>query len=96
MGFLGESAPPTSCLGVPIGAGTRSPPEFSGSQWPNPKREFLSFGTEKLGTGTAVNPNTEKYMDDLNPVIESIEWRGTADGKMIFEDTTKKIFNLKL
>ncbi len=44
MGFLGESAPPASCLGVPIGAGTRSPPEFLGSRWPNPKREFLSFG----------------------------------------------------
>ncbi len=43
MGFLGESASPASCLGVPIGAGTRSPPEFSTSRWPNPKREFLSF-----------------------------------------------------
>ena len=43
MGFLGESAPPASCLGVPIEAGTRSPPEFLGSRWPNPKREFLSF-----------------------------------------------------
>jgi len=28
MGFLGESASPASCLGVPIGAGTRSPPEL--------------------------------------------------------------------
>jgi len=28
MGFLGESAPPASCFGVPIGAGTRSPPEL--------------------------------------------------------------------
>ena len=43
MGFLGESAPSASCLGVPIEAGTRSPPEFLGSRWPNPKREFLSF-----------------------------------------------------
>ncbi len=43
MGFLCESVPPTSCLVVPIEAGTWSPPEFSGSRWPNPKREFLSF-----------------------------------------------------
>jgi hypothetical protein len=43
MGFLGESAPPASCLRVPIEAGTRSPPEFLWSRWPNPKREFLSF-----------------------------------------------------
>ena len=43
MGVLGESAPPASCLGVPVGAGARSPPEFLESQWPNPKREFLSF-----------------------------------------------------
>ncbi len=35
MGFLGESAPPASCLGVPI--------EAVGSRWPNPKRDFLSF-----------------------------------------------------
>ena len=26
-----------------IEAGTRSPPEYLGSRWPNPKREFLSF-----------------------------------------------------
>ena len=47
MGFLGESALPASCLGVPIGAGARSPPEFLESQWPNPKREFLSFHGNK-------------------------------------------------
>ena len=47
MGFLGESAPPASCLGVPIGGGTRSPPEFSGSRWLNPKREFLSFSSNR-------------------------------------------------
>ncbi len=40
MGFLDESAPHGR---VPIGASTRSPPEFSGSQWPNLKREFLSL-----------------------------------------------------
>ncbi len=40
MGFLGESAPPASCLGGPIEAGTRL---FSGSRWPNPIREFLSL-----------------------------------------------------
>ena len=47
MGFLGESAPPASCLGVPVGAGARSPPEFLESQWPNPKREFLSFASHR-------------------------------------------------
>ncbi len=30
MGFLGESAPPASCLTDPIGAGTRSPPVVVG------------------------------------------------------------------
>lgn len=54
------------------------------------------FGTEKPGTGTAINPKTGQYMDDIKPVIESIEWLSQADRRMIFEETAKKVHNLKL
>ncbi len=52
------------------------------------------FGTEKPGTGTAIHPKTGKYMDDLKPVIESIEWLGEKERKMIFEDNAKKVYRL--
>ena len=54
------------------------------------------YGTEKPGTGTAIHPDTGKSLDDLKPVIESIEWLSDADRKAIFEENTKKLFNLKL
>jgi predicted TIM-barrel fold metal-dependent hydrolase len=54
------------------------------------------YGTEKPGTGTSIHPDTGKYLDDLKPVIESIEWLSEADRKAIFEENTKKLFNLKL
>ena len=40
--------PPPAALGVPIGAGKRSPAEFQGSRWPNPKGEFSSFYGESV------------------------------------------------
>jgi 4-oxalmesaconate hydratase len=54
------------------------------------------FGTEKPGTGTAVHPKTGKYMDDLKPVIESIEWLGQKERKMIFEENAKSVYRLGL
>ncbi len=50
------------------------------------------FGTEKPGSGSAVDPNTGKWLDDLRPVIESIEWLSDQDKKNIFEDNQRKVF----
>lgn len=58
--------------------------------------ERCMYGSEKPGTGTAVHPDTGKYMDDLKPVIESISWLSDADRKGIFEENAKRLYNLKL
>jgi 4-oxalmesaconate hydratase len=50
------------------------------------------FGTENPGTGTAIDPATGKYMDDLKPVIESIEWLSEDDKRKIFEQNARDIF----
>lgn len=54
------------------------------------------YGTEKPGTGTAVHPDTGKYLDELIPVIESIEWLTESDRKAIFEGNAKRLYNLKV
>ena len=52
------------------------------------------FGTERPGTGTAKDPQTGRSMDDLKPLIESIEWLSEQDKKKIFEDNANKLFRL--
>lgn len=52
------------------------------------------FGTERPGTGTVVDPDTGRSMDDLKPLIESIEWLSDEDQKKIFEVNAKKVFKL--
>jgi 4-oxalmesaconate hydratase len=55
------------------------------------------FGTEKPGSGSAIDPANGKWLDDTKPVIESIEWLTDQDKKNIFEDNAKKVFpRLKL
>ena len=51
------------------------------------------FGTENPGTGTAIDPNTGTYLDDLRPVIESIDWLSTADKQKIFEQNARSLFS---
>jgi 4-oxalmesaconate hydratase len=52
------------------------------------------FGTERPGTGTAKDPKTGKWLDDIKPYIEGIEWLSDADKKKIFEDNARKLFRL--
>lgn len=52
------------------------------------------FGTERPGTGTATDPQTGRHMDDLKPVIESIEWLTEKDRKKIFEENARAVFKL--
>ena len=52
------------------------------------------FGTERPGVGTAKNPETGKWMDDVKAYIDSFDWLSAEDQKLIFEDNAKKVFKL--
>lgn len=54
------------------------------------------FGTERPGTGSVMDPQTGRYMDDLKPVIESIDWLREQDRKKIFEENARKLFKLSV
>jgi OH-DDVA meta-cleavage compound hydrolase len=56
----------------------------------------IMFGTECPGTGSHLNPETGRSCDDVRPSIENIEWLSAADKKMIFEDTARTVFKLKV
>ncbi len=49
------------------------------------------FGTENPGTGSYKDPKTGKMLDDLKPVIESLDITD-QDKKNVFEDVAKKVF----
>jgi 4-oxalmesaconate hydratase len=52
------------------------------------------FGTERPGTGTAKDPDTGKWMDDVLPYIEGIEWLSKEDKRKVLEGNAKKIYRL--
>jgi OH-DDVA meta-cleavage compound hydrolase len=52
------------------------------------------FATECPGTGSATNPDTGRYMDDIAPMIKDFAWLSAADKKAIFEDNARKLFKL--
>ncbi len=62
--------------------------------WATPDR--CLFGTERPGAGTAKDPVTGHWMDDIRPLIEAIPSLSPADKKKIFEGNARKVFNLAL
>jgi 4-oxalmesaconate hydratase len=52
------------------------------------------FGTERPGTGTSLDPKTGRWMDDIKPLIEDIEWLTAGDRKRIFEDNARELYHL--
>lgn len=54
----------------------------------------VMFGTEKPGTGSGTDPSTGKDLDDLKPVIESIDFLTEEDRHKIFEQNVRKLYNL--
>jgi predicted TIM-barrel fold metal-dependent hydrolase len=50
------------------------------------------FGTEKPGSGSAINPDTGASFDDLKPVIEEIGFLTAADRELIFEGNARIVF----
>lgn len=55
--------------------------------------ERVLFGTETPGRGSF--KYEERMLDDLRPVVESIDWLSAAQKKMILEDNARRVFNLK-
>jgi OH-DDVA meta-cleavage compound hydrolase len=54
------------------------------------------FGTERPGVGTAKDPKSGKWMDDVKTYIDGFDWLSAADKKTIFEDNAKKLFRLSV
>ena len=53
------------------------------------------FGAERPGTGSEIDPDTGRSMDDIKPLIDDIDWLTEADRKMIYGDNAKAVHNLK-
>lgn len=51
------------------------------------------FGTEKPGSGSAVDPESGKSFDDVRPVIESIGSLTEADKTAIFSGNARQVFS---
>jgi 4-oxalmesaconate hydratase len=50
------------------------------------------FGTERPGSGSAMNPDTGHHFDDLKPVIDKIDFLSDADREAIYEDNARTVF----
>lgn len=50
------------------------------------------FATEAPGIGSGVDPETGRYMDDLRPVVESIEWLTDEQRGWVFHDNAERLF----
>jgi len=50
------------------------------------------FGTERPGSGSAMNPDTGHDFDDLKPVIDKIDFLGDADRRAIYQDNARTVF----
>lgn len=54
--------------------------------------ERCLFGTERPGSGSAQNPDTGRYLDDIKPVIDEMEMLSDGDRKAIFEQNARTVF----
>jgi 4-oxalmesaconate hydratase len=50
------------------------------------------FGTERPGSGSALNPETGHHFDDLKPVIDKISFLSDAQRRAIYEDNARTVF----
>jgi predicted TIM-barrel fold metal-dependent hydrolase len=52
------------------------------------------FGSEKPGTGSAKDPETGRWYDDIKLLIEDIEWLSDEQRAQLFEDNARSLFRL--
>jgi predicted TIM-barrel fold metal-dependent hydrolase len=53
------------------------------------------FGAECPGVGSTIDPSTGRTLDDVRPMIESIEWLTAAQKQAIYEGNARRFFGLK-
>jgi predicted TIM-barrel fold metal-dependent hydrolase len=52
------------------------------------------FGSEKPGTGSAKDPETGRWFDDIKLLIDDIEWLSEKQRSALFEDNARTLFTL--
>ena len=52
------------------------------------------FGSEKPGTGSIVDPETGRWIDDIHLLIEDIDWLGDAEREQLFETNARTLFKI--
>lgn len=52
------------------------------------------FGTEKPGTGSTVDPETGRWIDDIHLLIEDIDWLADGERKQLFESNARELFRI--
>jgi 4-oxalmesaconate hydratase len=50
------------------------------------------FGTERPGSGSAMNPETGHHFDDIKPAIDKIGFLSDADRRAIYADNARTFF----
>jgi OH-DDVA meta-cleavage compound hydrolase len=54
------------------------------------------FGTERPGVGTVRDPATGRWLDDLVPVVESIDWLSAEQRAAVFEHNARALFGIEV
>lgn len=52
------------------------------------------FGAECPGVGSTIDPATGRTLDDVRPMIDSIEWLTAEQKRAIYEDNARRLFRL--
>lgn len=55
--------------------------------------DAVCFGTERLGSGSQINPETGRSYDDMKPDIEAMDFLTEADRRKIFEGNSRRLFS---
>jgi OH-DDVA meta-cleavage compound hydrolase len=52
------------------------------------------FGTERPGVGTVRDPETGRWLDDLVPIVEAIDWLTPEQRSAVFETNARDLFRI--
>ena len=51
-------------------------------------------GTERPGIGTSRDPETDRWLDDIKPHIDGMEWLSDSDRAKIYEGNARTVFKI--